>query len=95
MGVLEGILRPGCKVLPPYRKGGSRASVLPWADLCISTDSRCYFGDGVSLIVSLPGSGVSPQPDRACELSHEVLVFPLSTFAWVCFVVRSLIGGRT
>jgi len=43
MNVLEGSLQPGDKVLLPCRKGGSRVSVLPQADLCISTDIQMLF----------------------------------------------------
>lgn len=44
MNVLEGTLKPGDKALPPCRKGGSRVSVLPRADLCIPLTSKCCFG---------------------------------------------------
>lgn len=43
MNVLEGTLKPGDKVLPPCRKGGSRVYVLPQADLCVSTGSQMLF----------------------------------------------------
>lgn len=41
--VLEGTLKPGDRVLPPCSKGRSRVSVLPRADLCISTDIQMLF----------------------------------------------------
>ena len=43
MNVLEGTSKPADKVLPPCRKGGSRVSVPPRADLCISTDIQMLF----------------------------------------------------
>lgn len=56
--------------------------------------TRYCFGCCVSATESL-WEVMSLQPGKACELPHKVFVFPLSTLACVCFVIGSLIGGRT
>lgn len=95
LNVLDETPEPGNKFWPPCRKRESVASVLPQADLCDSPDNQILFWVlRFSHRISL-GSDVSLQPGKACELPHKVFVFPLSTLACVCFVIGSLIGGRT
>lgn len=77
--------------MPEERECG----ICPQAALCDSPDTQILFWvPQVSHRISL-GSDVSLQPGRACELPHKAFVFPSSTFAYVCFVIGSLIGGRT
>lgn len=96
LNVLDETLKPGNKVSPPCRKRGNEASVQPQADLCDSSDIQIQFWVlCISHRISL-GSDVSLKPGTACELPHNVFVFPSSTLASsVCFVIGSLIGGRT
>lgn len=96
MNVLGETLKPSNKVWPPFRKRGSTASVQLQADLCDSPDTQILLWVlHISHRTSL-GIDASLQPGRALSCHTRSLFSPRVLFeSCVCFVIGTLVGGRT
>lgn len=91
LNVLGETLKPGNKVRPPCRKRGSVASVQPQEDLCDSPDSQILLW-----VLRISHSDASLQPGRAWNCHTRSLFSPRVLFeSCVCFVIGTLVGGRT